>query len=155
MKRHPSNKGMRIPEPTVTEEGEVEYWPIVKVGRVEPFGYRVDPEDKNVLLPVPHELDLLKQAKAHLKQGFSLRDVSAWLSNESGRYISHEGLKHRVNADIERGKEYANCRHIAKQLASVYKKAKLIECSRLGKSAPLDHDLKQEILEIVGETSSD
>lgn len=149
----PPNSKMRIPEPDVTEDG-IKYYPLVRLGHFEPFGYRVDPEDPMVLQPVPNELFLLEQAKKHLKH-YSLRDVSAWLSHQSGRYISHQGLKDRVKADTKREKEYANSKHIAKQLAHAYKKARRVESSRLGSKEPTDKSIREEILKIVGETSSD
>ena len=41
---------------------------IPKIARLVPFGYEVDPEDENFLLPVEQELDALELAKKHLRQ---------------------------------------------------------------------------------------
>lgn len=149
----PATRKMRIPVPEIDEDS-VEFFPIVRLGHFEPFGYRKDPDDPLMLLPIPHELLLLEQAKKHLKR-FSLRDVAAWLSSESGRKISHQGLKDRVKADIKKDRESTNSRHLARQLAFAYTKARRLEASRFGKKAPSEEDIKAEILKIVGEACQD
>lgn len=67
-----------------------------------PFGYEVDPDDPDLLKPIPSELDALEKAKDYLKvvKGVptrsSWRDVAQWLHAKTGRYISHQGLKKRI-----------------------------------------------------------
>ena len=73
-----------------------EYYPIVRVGRHIPFGYSQDEEDKDILQPIPDQLEMLEQAKKYLKE-YSLRLVARWLTEQSGRYISHVGLNKRVS----------------------------------------------------------
>ena len=96
---------------------------------------------------------LLEEAKKHIKQGFSLRDVSAWLSTNSGRSLSHQGLSERIKSDQNRDKEYINAKFIAKQLVVAYKKAKKIEASRLGQADPLDKDIEEELFSLVRKKS--
>ena len=48
------------------------------------------PDNDKLLVPVEHELEALELAKQHLKQ-YSYRAVAQWVSNEAGRYMSHEG----------------------------------------------------------------
>ena len=74
---------------------------IPRVSTTIPFGYIQDPEDKELLLPVPLELEALVLAKEHLKQ-YSYREVAAWLSTVTGRYISHMGLKKRLISEQRR-----------------------------------------------------
>jgi hypothetical protein len=74
---------------------------IPRIARTVPFGYVVDDNDPDLLQPVVSELEALEQAKIHLKQ-FSYREVAPWLSTVSGRYISHMGLKKRVDNDNRR-----------------------------------------------------
>ena len=69
--------------------------PVVRVGTHVPFGYKQDPDDQDILLPIPEELELFEKAKKFLKQ-YSYREVAAWLSTQSERYISHVGLYKRV-----------------------------------------------------------
>lgn len=78
-----------------------EWKPIPRISRVIPFGYELDPEDPNTLLPIPLELQALVEAKKHVKR-YSYRDVANWLSVLTGRSISHTGLKKRL--EIERNR---------------------------------------------------
>ena len=64
------------------EKGE--WYPIIRVGRHVPFGYKQDDKDPDLLIPIPEELELLEKAKLFL-QDYSLRKVSKWLSDQSGR----------------------------------------------------------------------
>lgn len=143
----------RIPAPDETEDGYV-FYPIVRVSRIVPFGYMEDPNDKDILLPVEKELILLEEAKKHLKR-YSLRDVAAWLSTQSGRSISHVGLRTRVLAEQTQAKELIDTKRLAKKFYQAYKKAKRIQASRLGKRAPLDEEINEELFTRESEASED
>ena len=67
---------------------------IKKKARVVPFGFKQS-SDPNYLEPVKEELDALRQAKEYLKN-CSLRETASWLHRKTGRYISHVGLKKRI-----------------------------------------------------------
>lgn len=74
-------------------------WLVVpRIARTIPFGYKIDPEDDDLLLPIPLELEALEKAKRHLKN-YSYRDVAKWLEEVTGRYISHIGLMKRIQND--------------------------------------------------------
>ena len=77
------------------------YTPIPRISRIIPFGYKEDENDPNVLQPVPLELEALEQARKHLKN-YSLRVVANWVSEVTGRYISHIGLKKRFESETRR-----------------------------------------------------
>ena len=154
MKLKPQTGKMNIPAPEYNEDS-VTFYPIVKVGFWEPYGYREDPEDKQLLQPITRELLALEEAKKHLSKGFSLRDVSSWLSAQTGRYISHQGLKERVAADKTKSRDYYNAKYIAQQLAFAYKKARKLEATWLGEIEPSNSTIRRELLEIAGETSED
>lgn len=141
---------LRIPTPDETEDGYI-FYPIVRVSRVVPFGYMQDPEDPDMLLPVEKELLLFEEAKKHLKQ-YSLRDVAAWLSAKSGRYISHVGLRTRVMQEQKQAKELIDAKAMAKRFYQAYKKAKRIQASRLGKKAPTDDEIHEELFSSLRET---
>lgn len=115
----------KLPAPP-KKEGQ-EWLPVVRLshGAPVPFGYKVDPEDKYILLPIPEELELLEQAKKHLKK-YSLREVAHWLSYESGRYISHMGLKKRIEIESKRQRETANARYWAERYQKAARKAEEI-----------------------------
>jgi hypothetical protein len=69
-----------------------------RIGRVIPFGYAIDPNDEDLLLPIPLELEALERAKRHLRN-YSYREVAKWIEEVTGRYISHIGLRKRVEND--------------------------------------------------------
>lgn len=113
------------------KKGPVRWHPLVRVGYFVPFGYMEDPNDRDILLPVEKELELLEQAKVHLKK-YSLREVANWLSTESGRYISHTGLNQRVKIETKRQAESAANRVLIKRLEKALEKARRLETARVG-----------------------
>lgn len=124
------NKTWVLPAPPKKDE---EWLPVVRVGSFIPFGYEQDPEDPDVLLPVVKELELLEKAKKHLKK-YSLREVANWLSYESGRRITHEGLRKRIAIESKRQREAANARFWAERYQKAAQKAEEL-ASRLGGSS--------------------
>ena len=125
-----TTKDWKLPVPEETEDG-FDWQPVVRVGRVIPFGYEQDPEDKDILLPIIEQLDLLEKAKKYLKQ-YSYRDVANWLSEQSGRYISYVGLRHRVKLEQKRKREASNKRYLAERYKEALEKAEKIEASAFG-----------------------
>ena len=119
-----------LPPPEETEE-EYVWYPVVRVGRFIPFGYEQDPDDPDILLPIPEELELFEQAKKHLKQ-YSYRQVAAWLSEQSGRSISHVGLFKRVKLEQGRKRQASNLRYLAERYKAALEKAEKIERHRVG-----------------------
>ena len=103
-----------LPKPDKVKEKD---WHVVArtQGRVIPFGYEVDPENERLLLPITLELEALELAKRHLKQ-YSYREVAMWLSKETGRYISHMGLKKRIEIERKRKKTATIKRKLAQRL---------------------------------------
>ena len=67
---------------------------IKKRARTIPFGFKQS-NDPNYLEPVKEELDALRQAEEYSKT-CSLRETAQWLHRKTGRYISHVGLKKRL-----------------------------------------------------------
>ena len=67
---------------------------IKKRARTIPFGFKQS-EDPEYLEPIKEELDALRQAKEYSKT-CSLRETAQWLHRKTGRYISHVGLKKRL-----------------------------------------------------------
>lgn len=115
----------RLPPPE--DLGDEYVWvPLVRVGRWVPWGYEQDPDDPDILIPIPEQLMLLEQAKEHLKQ-YSLRDVAIWLSEQSGRSISHVGLMKRIKLEYKRKQEGANQRYLAQRYKEALAKAEAIE----------------------------
>lgn len=128
-------KTWKLPKPEKVN-GEWEWVPLVRVGRFLPFGYRQDPDDSDILIPIPEELELFEQAKKHLGQ-YSYREVSAWLSEISGRYISHVGLFKRVKIEQKRKAAASIQRFYAERYKEAAEKAEKLENNRLGKRRPV------------------
>ena len=131
-----TNKTWTLPKPDFVD-GEYVWKPVVRLGSHVPFGYRQDPNDGDILLPIPEELELFEQAKRHLKQ-YSYREVSAWLSETSGRYISHVGLFKRVNLEHKRKKSASIQSFYAERYKEAAEKAEKLEAQRLGARSRVD-----------------
>lgn len=133
-------KEWKLPKP-IDHGDHYEWRPVVRVGRTVPFGYEEDPNDPDILLPIPDELELLEQAKKHLKR-YSYRSVSAWLSEQSGRYISHVGLYKRIKLEHKRKSEAATQRYLAERYRKALEKAEKIEglVGGAGAKSPRDSD---------------
>lgn len=125
-----TNRTWKLPKP-VEVDGEYEWQPVVRVGRHIPFGYRQDPDDCDILLPIPEELELFEKAKKFIKQ-YSYREVAAWLSTQSGKYISHVGLYKRVKIEQQRKNEASTQRYLAQRYKEALQKAEKLETQRLG-----------------------
>jgi len=110
-----------------------EWYPIVRVGRHVPFGYEQDPEDPNLLQPIPSELEMLEQAKKYLAE-YSLRMVARWLSENSGRYISHVGLHKRVSIEEQRRNKANSYRSYERRAKEAAETARKLEEERIGGS---------------------
>ena len=120
-----------LPGPDTTSE--IKWHPIVRAGRVVPFGYMLDPNDSEVLLPIEKELELLEEAKKHLKK-YPSREVAAWLSTHAGRSISHVGLLKRVKLEKNRKRTATIYRQLAERYQKAIQKAEELENLRLGGS---------------------
>ena len=116
-------------------EGGPKWRPLVRVGRVVPWGYMQDPDDPDILLPIDKELDLLEEAKIHLKK-YGYRAVANWLSEQSGRYISHIGLMKRVKIERKRHRQATSTRFLIKRLEEAIKKAETLDRKYVGGGRP-------------------
>ena len=120
----------KLPQPTdLKDEGE--WLKIPRIARTIPFGYILDTEDKELLLPVPLELEALEQARQYIKQ-YSYREVANWLSTRTGRYISHVGLRKRLAHEQQRKRQITSLRKWAEYAKTAIEKAKELETERLG-----------------------
>ena len=124
-----TSKDWKLPVPEETEDG-FNWQPVVRIGRTVPFGYEQDPTDLDVLQPIVDELELLERAKKYLRQ-YSYRDVANWLSEQSGRYISHVGLMKRVKLEQKRKRQASNQRYFAERYKEALQKAERLE-ERIG-----------------------
>ena len=119
----------KLPQPTDIQEDN-EWIEIPRISRTVPFGYELHPEDSGVLVPIPDELDKLQQAKKYLKQ-YSYREVANWLSKNTGRYISHVGLRKRLDNERTRNNQARSLRRWADYAKKAIAKAEALEQKRL------------------------
>ena len=123
-------KQWKLPQPTDIKEDN-EWIPIPRISRTIPFGYDVDPDDPDVLLPNEHQLDMLVKAQKYLKQ-YSYREVANWLTRNTGRSISHVGLRKRLDNERRRKNKSGSLRRWADYAKKAIAKAEELEAKRLG-----------------------
>jgi len=123
----------KLPQPTDIKE-ENEWVQIPRIARTIPFGYKQSEEDPDILDPIPEELDLLEKARSHINQ-YSYREVANWLVANTGRQISHVGLRKRLQHEQQRKQTAASIRKWADYAEKAIAKAKEIEESRTGAKA--------------------
>ena len=123
----------KLPQPTDIKEDN-EWIAIPRISRTIPFGYEIDKDDPDILQPVEDELDMLEEAKKYLKQ-YSYREVANWLSRNTGRSISHVGLKKRLDNERRRKNKVGSLRRWADYAKKAIAKAEEIENKRLGAKA--------------------
>jgi hypothetical protein len=131
-------KQWKLPQPTDIKEDN-EWVPIPRISRTIPFGYELDPDDPDVLLPVDKQLDMLDKAKEYLKQ-YSYREVANWLTRNTGRDISHVGLRKRLENERQRKNKARSLRRWADYAKKAIAKAEEIERTRLGAKAQEDYE---------------
>ena len=123
----------KLPQPTDIKEDN-EWIAIPRISRTIPFGYEIDKDDPDILQPVENELDMLEEAKKYLKQ-YSYREVANWLSRNTGRSISHVGLKKRLDNERRRKNKVGSLRRWADYAKKAVAKAEEIERNRIGAKA--------------------
>jgi predicted ABC-class ATPase len=104
------------------------------MARVIPFGYTLDPDREGWLNPVVLELDLLEQAKAHLKQ-YSYRQVADWLTTQTGRKISHVGLMKRIQVERQRKTTLGIKQRLSRKYEEILNQIEALETTRIGSRA--------------------
>jgi hypothetical protein len=119
-----------LPQPENIIKDE-DFIPIPRIARTIPFGYEEDPEDSDMLLPIPRELRALEKAKEYLQQ-YSYREVCNWLTKQTGRSISHVGLKKRIESEQSNKRRIATLREWARRYQKAIQQAEEIERTRLG-----------------------
>ena len=123
----------KLPQPTDLKEDN-EWLQIPRIARTVPFGYEKSEEDSYLLNPIPNELDKLEMARKYVNQ-YSYREVANWLTKQTGRYISHVGLRKRLDNERQRKNQARSIRKWADYAEKAIAKAKEIEEARTGARA--------------------
>ena len=125
----------KLPQPTDLKDEEQKEWiQIPRIARTVPFGYKINEEDKELLDPIPYELEAIELARKYIKQ-YSLRQVANWLTTKTGRQISHIGLRKRLLHERQRKNKARTLKRWSKYAQKAIEKAKAIEESRIGARA--------------------
>lgn len=103
-----------------------EYVAIPKLSRVIPFGYEDDLENEGWLKPIPLQLDALEKAKKHINQ-YSFKELAAWLTTRTGRYISPSGFKRRVDSEQSHKRKATTYRKLAAKYEKALRQAEIYE----------------------------
>jgi hypothetical protein len=118
-----------LPKPDKGKERE--WHKVARVSRTVPFGYKVDEKNNSLLEPVFIELEALELAKRHLKQ-YTYKDVAIWLTKQTGRYISSEGLRKRIKVEQRRKRSAKIKRELARRLKKTLKEIQKLEKEGVG-----------------------
>ena len=125
----------KLPQPTDLKDEEQKEWiQIPRIARTVPFGYKINEEDKELLDPIPYELEAIELARRYIKQ-YSLRQVANWLTTKTGRQISHIGLRKRLLHERQRKNKARTLKRWSEYAQKAIEKAKAIEESRIGARA--------------------
>ena len=125
----------KLPQPTdLKNEEQTEWIQLPRIARTIPFGYVINKDDKELLDPIPYELEALELARKYIKQ-YSLRQVANWLTTKTGREISHIGLRKRLLHERQRKNKARTLKRWADYAEKAIQKAKNIEESRVGAKA--------------------
>ena len=125
----------KLPQPTDLKDEEQKEWiQIPRIARIIPFGYKANETDKELLDPIPYELEALELARKYIKQ-YSLRQVANWLTTKTGRDISHIGLRKRLLHERQRKNKVRTLKRWSEYAEKAIQKAKDIEESRVGAKA--------------------
>ena len=125
----------KLPQPTdLKDEDQNEWIQIPRIARTVPFGYKINEDDKELLDPIPYELEALELARKYIKQ-YSLRQVANWLTTKTSRQISHIGLRKRLLHERQRKNKARTLKRWSEYAQKAIEKAKAIEEGRVGARA--------------------
>ena len=122
----------KLPQPTDLKDEDQKQWvQIPRIARIIPFGYKINDTDKNLLDPIPYELEAIELARKYVKQ-YSFRQIANWLVKKTGRDISHVGLRKRLMHERQRKNQARTLRKWSEYAEKALQKAKAIEEERTG-----------------------
>ena len=120
----------KMPDPVGLKDDN-EWLMIPKISRTIPFGYKAHEQDEDILVPIIEELEALELAKEYLRE-YSYREVAGWLSDRTGREISHIGLRKRIQKEKQRKSKAATYKIWLKNYKKALEKLEEIESKRIG-----------------------
>ena len=124
----------KLPQPKSDIDETKEWLPVERIYPQfpPPFGYKVDPLDPYILLPIPHELDVLEKAKK-LSAEFTYDEVAHWVREQTGRQISGGALNQRFKDERKRRNRVRRIHAYTKRIEEAKAAAQKIERSSNGR----------------------
>jgi len=120
----------KMPDPVGLKDDN-EWLEIPRISKTIPFGYIAHKTDDKLLVPIIEELEALELAKEYLNE-YSYREVAGWLSERTGREISHVGLRKRNQTEKQRKSKAATYKVWLKKYEEALIKLEEIESKRTG-----------------------
>ena len=120
----------KMPDPVGLKDDN-EWLMIPRISKTIPFGYKTHEDDEDILVPIIEELEALELAKDYLKE-YSYREVAGWLSDRTGREISHIGLRKRIQKERQRKSKATTYKTWLKNYQKALEKLEEIESKRIG-----------------------
>ena len=121
--------------------------PLPRISHTIPFGYKVRDDDPEVLDPIIFVLEALERAKEYRAKKYSYVKIAVWLSQVTGRTISAEGLRKRLEVDINRRRKAQTLANWARKYKEALQKAKEID-QRIGNDTSDYDDALKELIHI-------
>ena len=120
----------KMPDPVGLKDDN-EWLEIPRISKTVPFGYKTHKTDDKLLVPIIEELEALELAKEYLNE-YSYREVAGWLSERTGREISHVGLRKRIQIEKQRKSKATTYKTWLKKYETALNKLEEIESKRTG-----------------------
>ena len=120
----------KMPDPVGLKDDN-EWLEIPRISKTIPFGYTEHKTDDKLLIPIIEELEALELAKEYLNE-YSYREVAGWLSERTGREISHVGLRKRIQTEKQRKSKATTYKTWLKKYETALNKLEEIESKRTG-----------------------
>ena len=120
----------KMPDPVGLKDDN-DWLEIPRISKTIPFGYMAHKKDDKLLVPIIEELEALELAKEYLNE-YSYREVAGWLSERTGREISHVGLRKRIQTEKQRKSKATTYKTWLKKYETALNKLEEIESKRTG-----------------------
>ena len=120
----------KMPDPVGLKDDN-DWLEIPRISKTIPFGYMAHKKDDKLLVPIIEELEALELAIEYLYE-YSYREVAGWLSERTGREISHVGLRKRIQTEKQRKSKAATYKTWLKNYKKALEKLEEIESKRIG-----------------------
>lgn len=121
--------------------------PLPRLGRTIPYGYKVSDNDPEVLEPIIFELEALERAKEYRAKKHSYQKLAVWLSQVTGRSITAEGLRKRLEIDSQRRRKAQTLANWARKYKEALEAAKALD-ERLGNDTTVYRQALNELIQI-------